>query len=149
MCPEAHIIGEAYIICRQANIILPTASRSEVRSADEVALVDTVYGADGYALAASCAQRVVDGCEIILDGDGTVGTGLLALHTADTAVGARLTRYGTLVVVRALYHNSGRVVDKMNDRVGAFAYADAAAYTLAWVNSGYTVVYGNSVLGAY
>ena len=134
MCPEAHIIGEAYIICRQANIILPTASRSEVRSADEVALVDTVYGADGYALAAACAQRVVDGCEIILDGDGTVGTGLLALHTADTAVSAVLTCKRALIVIGALYYNTGGVVNDLYDAVRTDARAHSATDTLGRIN---------------
>ena len=75
------------------------ASLLKVRSANEVALVDTVNGADLNARAAACAERVVDGCEVILYGNSTVRTGLLTLHTADTAVGADFARYCALVVI--------------------------------------------------
>lgn len=70
-----------------------------MRSADEVTFVDAVYGADLNARAATCAERVIDGREVILYGDSTVRTGLLTLHTADTAVGADFARYCALVVI--------------------------------------------------
>ena len=118
----------------------------EVSTADEVALVNTLNGADLYARAAAGTERVVDGREIVLNGDSTLRTGLLTLHTADTAVGAILTGESTLILVGALNYYAGSVVDKMNDTVGALAHADATADTLLRINSCYTVLYGDSVL---
>ena len=44
------------IICRQANIILLTASRSEVRSANKVAFVYAVYGTNLNTFSAAGTQ---------------------------------------------------------------------------------------------
>ena len=122
---------------------------SEVRSADEAALVDAVYGTNLNACAAACAKALIDGSEVILNGDRTVGTGLLALHTADTAVLAVLTSVCTLIVVRALNDNALGVVDKVDDAVGTLSDADAAADTLLGVNSGNAVLNLDSVLRTY
>ena len=76
----------------------------KVCSADEVPLVDAMHGANLSASAAAGAERVVYGSEVSVHGDCAVRTGLLTLHTADTAVGAILAHVSTLVVVRTLYH---------------------------------------------
>ena len=115
-------------------------------SADEVALVDTMLGTYLYAGATAGAEVIVDGREIILYGDSATGTGLLTLHTADTAVGAILTGENTLILVGALNNNAGGVIDEVDDTVGALAYADAAADTLSGINLCYTVIDGDSVL---
>ena len=86
----------------------------KVSSADEITLVDTVHGTYRDALAASCADGVVDGCEIVRDGDSAAGTGLLTLHTADTAVGAILAHGCALVVVGALYNDTAGVIDEVD-----------------------------------
>ena len=57
-----------------------------MRSADEITFVDTVYGADLDAGAAAGAERVVDGCKIILNGYCAVRASFLKLHTSDTTV---------------------------------------------------------------
>ena len=118
-------------------------------SAHEVALVDAMHGAGLGAGAAAGAKLVVDGCEIVLDGDGTLRTGLLALHTADTAVGAILAYCRALILVGALHNHAGGVVDEVDDTVGALAYADATADTLLRIDLSYLVFDRNSVLRTY
>ena len=120
-----------------------------MRSADEATLVDTMYGTSLNACATACAKAIVDGSEVILNGDRTVGTGLLALHTADTAVLAVLTSVCTLIVVRALNDNALGVVDKVNDAVGTLSYADTTADTLLGIDSGNAVLNLDSVLRTY
>ena len=121
-------------------------ARSEVRSADEAAFVDAMYGTNLYACAAAGAKIVVDGRKVVLYGDSAVGTGLLALHTADTSVLAVLTYVCALIVVRALNDNTLGIVDKVDDTVGALSYTDTAADTLLGVNSGNAVLNFDSVL---
>ena len=116
-------------------------------AADEVALVDTVNGTNLCTSATAGTKIVVDSGEIVLDGDSTLGTGLLTLHTADTTVGAILTGESTLILVGALNDNAGGVVDEVDDTVGALTHADAAADTLAGVYTRYTVFNRDSVLG--
>ena len=116
-----------------------------MRSADEVTFVDAVYGADLNARAATCAERVVDGREVILYCDSTVRTGLLTLHTSDTAVAAIFTGVSALIVVGALHYDACGVVHKVNNAVGALAHADSAADTLSGVYSCHTVLDGYSL----
>ena len=77
-----------------------------MRSADKVSDVDAVNGAYLCTRTAAGTKLVIDGCEIILYGNSTVGAGLLALHTADTAVRASCTGPCALIVVRAFYNDS-------------------------------------------
>ena len=72
---------------------------SEMSSADKAAHVNTAYGTNLGTLAAAGAQRVVYSRKIVLYLNRAVRTGLFALHTADTAVRARLSRYSALVVI--------------------------------------------------
>ena len=120
---------------------------SKVSTADEVTLVDAMYGTSLGTCAAAGTEIVIDGCEVVLYGDSTLGTGLLALHTADTAVGAVLTGEGTLILVGALNNNAGGVIDKVDDTVGALTHADTTADTLAGVYTRYTVFNRDSILG--
>ena len=115
-------------------------------TANEATLVNTVYRADSHTLAAAGAERVIDGGEVILNGNSAVRTGLLTLHTTDTAVGAVLTYSRALIVVGALNNNTGGVIDEVNDTVGTLSYTDAAADTLLGVNSCHTVFNGDSIL---
>ena len=80
-------------------------------AADEVALMDTMDGANLDASTTACAKRVINGGQIIDHLDGTVRASLLALHTADTAVDAVLARGGTLFMVGTLHDHAGGVVD--------------------------------------
>ena len=68
-------------------------------SADEVTLVDTVYGADLNARTAAGALVIVYRCEIVHYVYCIVGTGFLAFTAGDTSVCARLASYCTLFVV--------------------------------------------------
>ena len=117
-------------------------------AANEVALVDTMDGTYLYARATAGAEVVIDGREIVLYGDSTLRTGLLTFHTADTAVGAVLTYVCTLVIVGALDNHAYGVVEKVDDTVGALAYADTASDTLLRINASHAVLYGDSVLRA-
>ena len=58
----------------------------EVCAADEVALVDTVNGADLYASTATGAKRIINSCEIVFDLYCSVRTSFLALHTSYASV---------------------------------------------------------------
>ena len=70
-----------------------------MRSADEVTLVDAVYGTNCHARATTGTERVIYGCKIIDNLDSAFRTGLLTLHTTDTTVGAGLSGYCALVVI--------------------------------------------------
>lgn len=120
-----------------------------MRSADEVALVDALNGADGSAGAATGALIVVDGGKVVYNGDCTVGAGLLTLLAADTTVGAILSHSGTGVVVRALDNNAGGIVDKVNNAVGAGAYTHTASNALAGVNLCHAAGDADGVFGTY
>ena len=58
-------------------------------AADEVALVDTMDGADLGTLATACALRIIDRGEVVDNVDCIVGAVLFALAAGDTAVCAR------------------------------------------------------------
>ena len=119
-----------------------------MRSANEVTLVDTVYGTSLGACAAAGTEIVIDGREVVLYGDSTLRTGLLTLHTADTAVGAILTGESTLILVGALNDNARGIVDEVDDTVGTLTNADATADTLAGVDACHAILDRDSVLGA-
>ena len=118
-------------------------------AADKAALVNTVYGTSLYTRTASGTERVVDGREIVLNGDSAVGTGLLTLHTADTAVGAILAHRCALIVVGAFNDNARGVVEKVDDAVGTLTNADAAADTLLGINACNAVLNSDSILRTY
>ena len=80
-------------------------------AADEVALVDTMYGTNLCTHATACAFRVINCCKVIDNSDCTVWASLFAFTAADTAIGASLTCYSTLVVAGAFNNNSRGVVD--------------------------------------
>ena len=103
-------------------------------AADKVPLVDAMYGTSLGTCAAAGTEIVIDGCEVVLYGDSTLGTGLLALHTADTAVGAVLTCKRALIVIGALYYNTGGIVNDLYDAVRTDARAHSATDTLGRIN---------------
>ena len=105
-----------------------------MRSADEAAFVDAMYGTNLYACAAAGAKIVVDGRKVVLYGDSAVGTGLLALHTADTTVGTELTNNSALIVAGALNENSGLLAYDVDYAVRTSLSAEAAAYALLRIN---------------
>ena len=72
---------------------------SEMRTADEVTLMDAMHGANRNALCTSGAKRIIYGCEIVYNGDSAVRTRLLALHTTDTSVYTVFTCKSTLIVI--------------------------------------------------
>ena len=58
----------------------------EMRSADKITLVNTVYGTNPDTLSTACTKRVIYCCQIIYHLDRSVRAGLFTLHTSDTAV---------------------------------------------------------------
>ena len=69
-----------------------------MRSANKVSKVYALYGTYVVALAASGTLFVIDGGKVVYYLDCSLRTGFLALHTADTAVGAHLTNLSALIV---------------------------------------------------
>ena len=118
-------------------------------AANEVTLVNTVYGADRNALCATCAERIVNNCKIVHNLNSSARTSLLALHTANTAVGAVLTCKRTLIAIGAFNYYSRGIVDKMNNRVGALTNANSTTDTLARIDSCYAVFDSDSAPGTY
>ena len=119
-----------------------------MRAADKGAEVDTMHGASLRTRTASGTKLVVDRSKIVLNGNSTVGTGLLALHTADTTVRASRACLCTLVVVRAFYNDSCGVFDKVYDSVGTGACANATADTLGRLDLSNSALDRNSTVGA-
>ena len=115
---------------------------------NKVSFVDTVDGANLNARATTCAKTVVDSSEVVLNSDSALRTGLLTLHTADTAVGTVLTGKSALILVGTFHNDTGGVIDEVDDTVGALTYADTTTDTLSGVNVSYAVFNGDCVLGA-
>ena len=91
----------------------------KVCAADKVTLVDALNGACVSARTTACALRVINSCEVILDLDRAVRTGLFALAASDTSVEANLSDLSSLVMARALDHHALGIVNKVNNTVGA------------------------------
>lgn len=121
-------------------------TKLKMSAANEVFEVNTLHGTYRSTLTAACTLIIINSSEIILYLDCAVRTGLLTLHTADTAVGAVFSYRRALIVVRAFNHNALGVVDKVDDTVGALSYADTAADTLSRVNVSYAVLDRDGVL---
>jgi hypothetical protein len=119
-----------------------------VSAADEVIFVNAVNGANLNARSAACAKRIIDGGKVAFNLNRTVGASLLALHATNASVGALLASDSALIVVRALNNNLNGVVYKLNDVVGAFANAHAAADALLGVYQSHAVLNVNGILGA-
>ena len=85
-----------------------------MRRTDKAALVDTVNWTSLSALAASCTKSIINNCKVINHLYSAVGTGLLTLHTADTAVRAIFTYLRALIVIRALDCNASGIIDNVN-----------------------------------
>ena len=116
--------------------------------AHEAILVNCVYGACLCAFSAACALIVIDNRKVFIHGDSTVGAGLYALHTADTAVGADLSCNCALIVVGAGNSDLCCCVDDLDDTVGAGLCALTAADT-AFGNDLCNAVFDNyRILGA-
>ena len=72
-------------------------------SADKIAFVNAMHGADPCTLAAAGAKRIVNDREVVFNLDRSVRAYLLALHTSNTAVGTALPCNGALFMVGALH----------------------------------------------
>lgn len=107
-----------------------------------------MHGTNLSTLATAGASRVIDNCEVVNYVDSIMGTILLALHAADTAVCAILSCFCALCVVRALNDYARGVGDKMNNRVRAGACAKTAADALSRVDVCNAVNDGDRALGA-
>ena len=88
-----------------------------------------MHGTSLNTRTAAGTLRVVNGRKVVDNGNRTVRTSLLTLHTADTAIRASLTGDGALIVARAFDHNAGNIGNKMNDTVGTLACANATTDT--------------------
>ena len=109
--------------------------------------MNTLDGANTRAGTAAGTLGIINSSEIVLYGYSALGTSLLALSAADTAVRADLSGKGALIVVGALHHNSGGIVYKMDNAVGALSGTNSAADTLSGIDLGNALLYGDSVLG--
>ena len=118
-------------------------------SANKVAFVDAMHGANLYTFAAACAERIVDDCQIVRDLNSTVRASLLTLHAANASIETIFTGLCTLIVVRTLNHYAGCIVDQTNDGVGTRACADATTDALARVNVCNAALNGNCIFGAH
>ena len=116
-------------------------------AADEVALVDTMNGANLGAFAAAGALVIINNGEVVNNLDRAVGTGLLTLAAGNTAVSTALANCCALIVIRALYNDALGILDKMNNVVGTLACAHTAADTLGGVDFSNAILNGDSVLG--
>ena len=116
-------------------------------AADEVALVDTMNGADSGTLTAAGTLVVVDNGKVVNNLDSTVGTGLLALAAGNTAVLAALANCRALIMTGALYDYANGILNKMDDAVRTLACAHTATDTLGGVDLGNAVLDRNGVLG--
>ena len=99
-----------------------------VCTADKIILVDAMYGANLNASFATCAKRIINGCEIVLHLNRTVRACLLTLHTTNASVGAKLASESALIVVRALNNNLYGVVYKLDDVVGERTYRNQCTF---------------------
>ena len=77
-----------------------------MRTADKVALVNTVNRANLLAGSAAGTFFVIYGCKIIYDLDSIVRTGLFALAAGYTAVGAISAHVCALVVIITTDYNT-------------------------------------------
>ena len=121
----------------------------KVSAADEVAEMYTLNRTYIVTLSTACALAVIDGGKVVFYLDGTLGTVLLTLHAADTAVRTNLTYLCALVVAGALNNNAGGIVDKVDDVVGTGLCTKAATDTLLGIDlcNASVVVNGDSIAG--
>ena len=112
-----------------------------MRSANKVALVDTVNRANLTAGAAARAFRVVDGSKVIDNLNCSLRTALFALTAGNTADKAGAAHLCALVVVTALYNDTGGVLNERNNVIWAGFCTKSAADTLLRVD------FGNTALG--
>ena len=116
-------------------------------AADEVALVDTMNGANLGAFAAAGALVIIDNGEVVNNLDRAVWTGLLTLAACDTAVLAALANCRALIVIRALYDYANGILNKMDNAIRTLACTHTATDTLGGVDLGNAVLDRNGVLG--
>jgi hypothetical protein len=105
-----------------------------VSAANEVAEMNALYGTNIVTSAATCTLAVIDGSKVVLYLDCSLGTGLLALHTTDTTVGAGLTCYCALIMAGALYYYANGILYEMNDVVRTSLLTKTATDTLLGVD---------------
>ena len=86
------------------------------------------------AFTAGYALVVINSGEIIYQGYRALGAGLNALAAGYTSVSAELSDLGALVMIVTFYYDTGSVLDKMNNTVGAGTCAKTASDTAAGVN---------------
>ena len=115
-------------------------------AADEVALVDTMNGANLGTLAAAGTLVVVDNGKVVNNLDSIVRAGLLALAAGDTAVLAALANCRALIVIRALYNDANGILNEMNNMMRTLTGAHTAADALGGIDLGNAVINSDSVL---
>ena len=100
-----------------------------------------------HTFTAELAKAIVDGCKIVLYGNGTVGTGLFTLFTADAGIFASLHGIGTLLFVAAHHNDPCFLGNHGYDMLGAFLAAQTAADTAGCHNTGNAVFEANCIVG--
>jgi hypothetical protein len=107
----------------------------------EIHSVDSLSRTNGYALTAETALVEVDVRNIVLNGDGTERTLLLALATTNTSSLTSLHGYGTLVLVDAGYIHLATLralLTKLDDVTRTSLHTGTARRTLLLIDLGQT-----------
>ena len=99
------------------------------------------------AFAAANAFAVIDGCNIVRNGNCAKLTGLFTFFAADTADRTGLLGYSALVLAGAQHCNSGCSRNNPDNLLGACLCAQAAANTLFIVNNGNALVETDGIVG--
>ena len=118
---------------------------------NEVFEVNTLLGAYFLTSAAAGTLGIIDGGEIVLNLDRSVRTGLLTLHTTDTAYGTNLVGNSALIMAGALNDNASIVGNNVNYVIGTGLCTDATTDTLGRIDVSDALlgIDDDSILGAY
>ena len=98
--------------------------------------VNTLNGANIVTCATTRTLAVIDGGKVVFNLDCSLRTGLLTLHTSDTANRANLACYSTLIMAGALNKNSGLFADDVDNAIGTSLCTKATTDTLLRINLG-------------
>jgi hypothetical protein len=112
----------------------------KMRTASEAFEVNTLLRTNILTSATSGTLRIINYSKIILNLDCTVRTGLLTLHTANTAVRTSLVGYSTLIVAGTLNNNSGLFANNVNNVVRTGLFAKTTADTLGRIYVSNTIL---------
>lgn len=112
-------------------------------------LCDALHRTSLVTRSAARTLFVIDGCNVIHNGNSTVRTSLLALTTSNTSVSALLSRCRTAVVTRAAYGNGRISGNEGDDMLRTSLHTLSARDTLRRIHSCNTVCNADCTGGTY